>query len=140
MTPLRALLAVLTLTGAAACGDTIVNLPTTPSATTSTSTPAVVKSTIEFRVTGNASSVRIRYSSPTDGLTQVVSTLPYSNRFVTTEEALFLSLEATPIAYSGITNYPFVSAQILVNGAVFREATSNEFFLYTLAIQGTWRR
>ncbi len=135
---LLALLAGLSLT-VAACGDTIVNLPTTPSQTTPT-TPAVVKSTIEFRVTGNATSVRIRYSSPTDGLAQVVTTLPYFTSFTTTSDSLFLSIEATPISYSAITNYPFLSIQILVNGTLFREATSTDFLLYTISTQGNWRR
>jgi hypothetical protein len=135
------LLPLLALT-LAACGDTIVNLPTQPSnqATTTGTTPAVVKSTIEFRVVGNPTSVRVRFSSPSEGLTQVVTTLPYSITFTTTADTLFLSLEATPIAYSFLTDYPFLSAQIVANGTLFREDTSNEFLLRTIAVSGTWRR
>lgn len=125
----------------AGCGDTIVNLPTTPTPTNQIpTTPAVVRSTIEFRVTGNATSVRVRYSTPSDGLAQVVTTLPYSTAFTTVVDSLFLSLEVTPIAYSLITNYPFLSIQIIANGALFREATSNEFILNPLSVNGTWRR
>jgi hypothetical protein len=113
-----------------------INLPTEPTPTT----PAVVRSTIEFRVIGNPTSVRVRYSTPTDGLTQVVTTLPYSTAFTTVVDSMFLSLEVTPIAYSLITNYPFLSIQIVANGALFREATSNEFILNTLQVNGTWRR
>jgi hypothetical protein len=127
----------------AACGDTIVNLPTQPSTavtTTTGTTPAVVKSTIEFRVVGNPTSVRVRFSSPSEGLTQVVTTLPYSITFTTTADTLFLSLEATPIAYSVLTDYPFLSTQIVANGTLFREDTSNEFLLRTITVSGTWRR
>jgi hypothetical protein len=129
-------LAVLTLTLGAACGDTIVNVPNPPTAPTN----PVVTSRIEFRVTGNATSVRVRYSSPTDGLAQTVTTLPYFATFTTTSDSLFLSIEATPISYSAITNYPFLSIQILVNGNLFREATSTDFLLYTISANGTWRR
>lgn len=138
MRSLRAVLLPLLALTLAACGDTIVNLPTQPS--NQTTTPAVVKSTIEFRVVGNPTSVRVRFSSPGEGLTQLVTTLPYSVTFTTTADSLFLSLEATPISYSFITDYPFLSTQIVVNGTVFREATSNEFLLHTLTVTGTWRR
>jgi hypothetical protein len=125
----------------AACGDTIVNIPTQPSnQTTTPTTPAVVKSTVEFRVVGNPTSVRVRFSSPSEGLAQFTTTLPYSISFTTTADNLFLSLEATPISYSALTDYPFLSVQIVVNGSLFREATSNEFFLKTLSVNGTWRR
>jgi len=122
-----------------ACGDTIVNVPTTPTPTTP-ATPPVVRSTIEFRVVGNASSVRVRYSAPADGLTQVVTTLPYQNSFVTTAESMFLSLEGTPVSYPFAVVFPFLSIQIVVNGNTFREATANEFLLNTLQVSGTWRR
>ena len=133
------LLALVVLTLPAACGDTIVNVPTQPSNQTTT-TPAVVKSTVEFRVVGNPLSVRVRFSSPAEGLSQFTTTLPYSISFTTTADNLFLSLEATPISYSALTDYPFLSVQIVVNGSLFREATSNEFFLKTLSVNGTWRR
>lgn len=113
-----------------------INLPTEPTKPA----PTVVRSTIEFRVVGNPTSVRVRYATPVDGLVQVVTTLPYSNTFTTTVESMFLSLEATPLGYSALTLFPFCSIQIVVNGATFREATSNEFILNTLSVNGTWRR
>lgn len=121
-----------------ACGDTIVNVPTQPSAVV-TPTPTVVTTRIGFRVSGNASSVRIRYSTERDGLVQTVSTLPYFTSFNTTADNLFLSLEVTPISYS-VFQFPFLSAQITADGNLFREATSNEFLLNTLTVSGTWRR
>lgn len=141
MTPIRTAILVSIALTCAACGDTIVNIPTQPSQVQQTpTTPPVVKSTVEFRVTGNPTSVRVRFSAPSDGISQVVTTLPYTTSFSTTADTLFLSLDATPIAYSFATDFPFLSIRILVNGAVFREATSNEFLLHTLAIDGTWRR
>jgi len=138
MPTLRASLLVAIAAVALACGDTIVNVPTAPDRT-STQQPAIVNTTIEFRVLGNPSSVRVRYSAPADGLTQVVTTLPYSSRFTTTATNLFLSLEATPISYSVLAN-PFLGVQIVVGGSLFREATSNEFLLNTLSVSGTWRQ
>jgi hypothetical protein len=128
--------ALLALMIAGCDREITINLPTEPKP----ATPTVVRSTIEFRVIGNPTSVRVRYSTPTDGLTQVVTTLPYSTAFTTVVDSLFLSLEVTPIAYSLITNYPFLSIQIIANGSLFREATSNEFILNPLQVNGTWRR
>ena len=120
-----------------ACGDTIVNVPTAP--TTVSTTPTVVNTKIEFRVTGNPNSVRIRYSTERDGLIQTVTTLPFFTSFTTTSDNLFLSLEVTPISYS-VLQFPFLSAQIFVGGNLFREATSSEYLLNTLVVNGTWRR
>jgi len=134
------LVAVLALAlSAFRCGDTVVTtVPTSPTPTTKA--PEVIRTTIEFRVVGNASSVRVRYSSPVDGLAQVVTALPYFNSFVTTTDTMFLSLEVLPIAYPFVLNYPFLSIQIVINGAMFREASSQEFILNPLQIFGTWRR
>jgi len=120
------------------CGDTIVTIPTAPQE--KQTAPAVVRTTIEFRVVGNASAVRVRYSAPTDGLTQVITSLPYSSSFTTTADSMFLSLEALPIAYPIVLNFPFLSVQIVTGAVMFREATSNEFILNPLLISGTWRR
>jgi hypothetical protein len=121
------------------CGDTIVNVPTTPSQTPTTPTP-VPRTTIEFRVVGNASSARVRYSTPIDGLTQVVTSLPYGNSFTTAATTMFLSLEATPISYPLLSGNPFLAIQIVVNGSLFREATANDTALNTLSVSGTWRQ
>ena len=129
------LILVLLLGG---CTD-IVYPPTSPDAVArNPTTPKNVK--IEYRVSGNATSVRIRFSNNEDGLSQVVTTLPYTNTFSTESDSLFVSLDVTPISYSALTTFPFLSAQIFVDGKLFREATSNEFLLNTLAVSGTWRR
>ena len=121
------------------CGDTVINnVPTGP--TPQTKAPEVIRTTIEFRVVGNASAVRVRYSSPADGLTQVITSLPYSSGFTTEAASMFLSLEALPIQYPLVLNFPFLSVQIVAGGNLFREATSNEFILNPLLISGTWRR
>jgi hypothetical protein len=132
---------------AASCGDTVINPPTYPAPIAPTPTPqpaptpppAPRSNTIEFRVSGNASSARIRFSNPVDGLTQVITGLPYIVEATTTQTIIFLSLDVTPIAYPiGITA-PFLSAQIVVNGSLFREATATDTALNTLSVNGTWR-
>jgi hypothetical protein len=123
------------------CGDTIVNVPTAPTPTpTATPTPAPAPNVIAFRVIGNPTSVRVRYSTPVDGLGQVITTLPYFNTISTTARTMFLSLEATPTSYPIGTLFPFLSVQIVVNDQVFREATSQDFLLSTLSVSGTWRQ
>jgi hypothetical protein len=133
---MRSFLVVLVALAVAGCGDTIVNIPTTPTPTT----PAVVKHTIQFRVLGNATSARVRYSTPTDGLGQVVTSLPYFNTFTVSGDSLFLSLEATPISYGFAVLYPFLSVQIAVDNTVFREATTQDFLLQPLSTSGQWRQ
>ena len=133
------LLALIAVISCAGCGDTIVNYPspTSPTVVTDTTSKA---STIQFRVTGNAQSVRVRYSNERDGLVQTVTTLPFFTSFTSTSSNLFLSLEVTPISFSAITDYPFLNAQIFVNGDLFREASSTSFFLNTISVDGTWRK
>lgn len=123
-----------------ACGDTIVNVPTAPTTTTPVTATPAPKTTIEFRVLGNATAVRVRYSTPIDGLTQVVTSLPYGNSFSTAATSMFLSLEVTPISYPLLSGNPFLAIQIVVNGALFREATANDLTLTTLSVSGTWRQ
>ena len=103
-------------------------------------TPKVITSKIQFRVSGNALSVKIRYSNERDGLIQLTTTLPYFTSFNTTSDNLFLSLEVTPITFAGTTEFPFLNAQIFVNGDLFREASSTSSFLNTISVDGTWRR
>jgi len=136
---MRTFLAALIALSVAGCGDTNVWIPTAPSDQATPAVVAVVKSTISFRVFGNASQVRIRYSTPIDGLTQVVTSLPYTNTFTTVDQSMFLSLEGTPLIYPVILN-PFFSVQIVTDGVLFREATANDFTANTLSVSGTWRR
>ena len=126
---------VCALTMAACRGETII-VPAAP-----TPVPAApTKHTIQFRVTGNASSVRVRYSEPIDGLGQVVTSLPYFNTLTIAGDSLFLSLEGTPLNYGGAVFFPFLSVQIVVDNTVFREATSQDFLLSPLSVSGQWRQ
>lgn len=136
---MRILSAALLTLAVVGCGDTIVNLPTTPTPTPATPTPAP-RTMIEFRVVGNASAVRVRYSTPIDGLAQVITSLPYGNSFTTAASSMFLSLEATPITYPILMGNPFLAIQIVAGGVLFREATANDLTLNTLAVSGTWRQ
>jgi len=135
---MRSIVVVLAL-ALCGCGDTVINVPTPTAPTPTPATPAP-RTTIEFRVVGNAAAVRVRYSTPIDGLTQVVTSLPYGNSFSTAATTMFLSLEATPIAYPLLSGNPFLAIQIVVNGALFREATANDTALNTLSVSGTWRQ
>jgi hypothetical protein len=120
------------------CDKTVNNnYPITP---TPVPSDKVVTSKIEFRVTGNANSVRVKYFTPSDGLIQSVTTLPFTISFNTTLDELFLSLDVTPLSYNASVNFPFLSAQIFVNGNLFREVTSTDVILNTLSISGNWRR
>jgi hypothetical protein len=138
--PWRTLFGVSLLAVAIACRPTTIvnNLPNDPSPAVVTA--VVVKHTIQFRVNGNATSVRVRYSTPIDGLGQVVTSLPYFNTLVVAGDSLFLSLEGTPISYGFAVFYPFFSVQIVVDNNVFREATTQDFLLAPLSISGQWRQ
>ena len=98
------------------------------------------RDTIEFRITGNATGVKVRYNNSLDGLIQFQTTLPYSISFTNSKDTIFLSLEATPAGYNTATFSPFLSVQIYVNVVLFREASSNDFLLGTLSVSGTFRR
>jgi hypothetical protein len=127
------------------CGCTQVAYPPgsdtrkSPTGPTSPS-PSTDEVKIEFRVNGNATNVRIRFSNAQDGLTQIITTMPWVTTLTTRDDSMFVSLEATPISYSALTVFPFLSVQIFADGKLFRESTSNEFLLNTLAVSGTWRR
>lgn len=112
--------------------DITINLPTDPS--------KPIVSTIELRVLGNAQTVRIRHVNPVDGLSQLHTVLPYIVTIKTDLDVMFLSLDVTPTSYSFDVIAPFISAQIFVNGALFREASSADFALSTVSVSGTWRR
>jgi hypothetical protein len=132
MKRLSIILGLFLATTVAACGDTVYQV--TPPAPTAPS-----RTSIEFRVSGNASSARIRYANPVDGLTQVVTSLPYVIELATTQDNFFLSLDVTPLSYPFFVPNPFMSAQIIVNGFLFREATSNDTLMNTLSVSGTYR-
>ena len=130
------------------CSDTNIIVPTAPTAYPTTGTPGlppgapvpVTAAKIEFRVSGNATGARVRYATSTDGSSQVTSALPFVFTIAVAQPSIFLSLAATPLSYGflGLSS-PFMSAQIFVNGILFREATSSDFFLSTVSASGTWR-
>jgi hypothetical protein len=128
------LLAALTL----ACGDTIVNVPTTP--TPLPTTPVVTKDVIEYHVTGNAIGAKVKYSSSVEGLNQTTTTLPFQTLITTSGTSTFLFLEATPTGYSALVANPFVAVQIFVNGTLFRESATTSAFNETVSVSGTYRR
>ena len=136
---LLSLLLCLTLIGCSEVNtsdDSSTRSPTNPSPT-----PTPVRQVkIEFRVTGNPLQARIRLSNAIDGLSQVTTTLPFVSTISTTEESMFLSLEATPSGYASGSVFPFLSVQIFADGKLFREDNSNDFTLNTLTVSGTWRR
>lgn len=136
--PWRILLLVVLGALALACRQRTYVTVTAPTAVPTT--PAVVKHTIQFRVLGNPTSVRVRYSTPVDGLGQVVTSLPYFNTVTLTGDSLFLSLEGTPISWASAIQFPFLSIQIVVDNVVFREATSQEFNGAPLATSGQWHQ
>lgn len=129
------LLALLTI----GCGDTIIHneLPTSPTQTTTTTAPK--SNLFEFRVSGNADLVRIVYSTPVDGSTQVVTSLPYQASFTSSASEIFLTISIVPISFPVQVAYPFISAQIVVNGNVFRQASSSLALSNPLEVSGTWR-
>lgn len=133
------LLTCVLLTGSFSCTRTYISVPNQPSSVATDATKTPVSATIQFRVTGNANSVRVRYSTERDGLVQTTTTLPFFTSFTTKSDNLFISLEVTAVSYS-VIQFPFLSAQVLVDGNLFREATSNEFLLNTITVNGTWRR
>lgn len=129
-----------------ACSDTNIIVPTSPTSVyppTGTNNPnvpvPVTTNKIEFRVTGNATGARIRYSNSNDGIAQVTTVLPFVFNITTNQQSIFLSLEATPTGYSSFTISPFVAAQIFVNGLLFRETASSDFLFTTITVSGTWR-
>ena len=131
---LAALLVALVVV--AGCGDT--NIYQNPLGPSPPGAPAT-RHSIEFRVSGNANGARIRFADPVDGITQVLTALPYVVEASTTQATIFLSLDVTPTAYPFAILAPFLSAQIVVDGALFREATSADTSLNTLSVSGTWR-
>lgn len=137
---MRSFLVAVVALSVVACGDHYITVPVTPSTLPSPGTVAAVRAVVEFRALGTPTSVRLRYSSPADGLNQVVTTLPYFAKFESTTDALFLSLEGMPLAFDSFSTTPFFAIQIVVNGSLFREATSADFLFNALSVSGTWRR
>jgi len=125
---------------AISCGDTIIQVPNAPSTIPVTKDPVIQAAVVEFRVIGNASNARVRFLTPLDGLSQITTTLPYYDSFASAQNNLFLSLEAAPVGYPISVSEPFLQIQIFVNGILFRESSSADFFLNPISVSGTWRK
>ena len=138
MTSLSRLVVTVLAALTVACGDTIVNVPTTPTPTTTT--PVVTKDKIQFVAIGNALAARVKFSSSVEGLNQVTTTLPFQSTVTSSADGTFLFLEATPTGYSALVVNPFVAVQIFVNGSLFREAATTSSFNETVSVSGTYRR
>jgi hypothetical protein len=96
--------------------------------------PGAADTVVEFRVTGDLPIVTVRVSNSLDGLTQITTVLPYSQRItIHNEPLMFLALDARAVG-SG-----FLHVAIFVNGTMFREASTSTFAPF-VAVSGTYRR
>lgn len=144
---MKQILLVAILSALVGCSETRINDNpnggfssfTTPTQPTVPANPAPVIRKFEFRVNGNAQQIRVLYSTPNDGLVQVISAVPFSASFVSADTSLFLTMDVTPISFPVTVIYPFLTAQILVNDIVFRSANSVTFLSEPLSVSGTWR-
>jgi hypothetical protein len=89
------------------------------SPTTPTPVPAPVVHTVEFRVLGTVPLADITYGSAQDGTTMTETSVPWTASFKTTRTSLFVYLKAQS-SFTGT-----ISAQIFVDGVLFREASNN---------------
>jgi hypothetical protein len=108
------MLVLLLLAGLPGCSDEINNYTTV--APTPVAPP--VPDRIEYRVIGTFDRVTVRHSNQQDGTTQLTTGLPYVTSFTTLAESMFVSLDVSARGEG------FLQVQIMVNGAVVREATS----------------
>jgi hypothetical protein len=51
---------------------------------------------------------------------------------------MFLAIDVTPFGFPENHPSPFMSAQIFVNGVLFREASASDGL--TISVSGTWRK
>lgn len=130
-------LAIIFLTVfALSCGDDINLLSDSPTA------PSQTKNKVEFRVFGSnlsTTQVTIRHTNSIDGMTNFTGLVPYLSSFDSTDDSVFLYLEATANPFSSFPA-PNLQVQIFVDGRLFREgAAQGTFPLYAQAA-GTFRR
>jgi len=137
---MKRLLVVALLVGIAGCNDIrTYDSSTSPSSPNGGSNPPSGfngRDVIEYRVNGIAPSATIRYFNSFDGLTQVVTTIPFSTRVELKSTSLFLSLDASTGPFNVST---FLSVQIFVNGIIFKEASTNGLNP-SLSVSGTYRQ
>ena len=89
----------------------------------------------EFRVTGDMRRVMITISSTTEGITKVITDLPWFTTIRSTRESMFLSISAE--AEQDVGNLGTIVVQIFVNGLLFREASASGFDP-AAAVSGSW--
>lgn len=145
------LLVVATLAGGVACtkvynggdrdGGLISNpiVPSNPCEQTVPRCDQVKTDTIEFRVTGNFSSVLVRHTNSLDGTSVIQTGLPWFFQITNTKDNVFLSLDVSATSSSQTAGTAFLNAQIFVNGVLFREVTSTSF-APAVSVNGTYRR
>lgn len=125
-------------------GCTKIYLPDQPSPVTNTPItdpiPKIIHDSITFHVIGNALAAKIKYSDSANGLNQVTTTLPFQITLDSTKDNTFVSLEATSTGFGALVANPFLEVQILINGVLFREASTASFFLDTISVSGTYKR
>jgi len=129
------ILALVLLLAVAGCDRTYYyGAPTSPTPPpTEPATPVVKPDVVEFRVDGTLQKAVLRINNPLDGLTQVVTDLPYFQTIsVTGRDQIFLSLDASAIGVG------YLHAAIFVNGFLFREASSTQVNP-SVSVIGTYR-
>jgi hypothetical protein len=87
--------------------------------------------TIEYRVLGTARLAYIVYTSSIHGSTELTTGLPWFASFRTDKDKVFVSL------YARAENAGTVRVQVLVNGEIFREASTDGFFGSAVEVSGT---
>jgi MmpS family membrane protein len=118
--PLRSLgLLVLLALAGSGCVKNYPPLPSDSTDPTTAPTPVPVSHTVEFRVLGTVPLTDITYGNSQDGTTMTETTVPWAASFKTTRTTLFVYLKAQS-AFSGT-----ITAQIFVDGTLFREASNN---------------
>ena len=107
----------------------IARNPTAP-----TPPPVVVPRTytVEYRVIGTARRANIIYSSTIHGSTELTTGLPWFASFRTNSDRVFVSLFAKAEG-SGV-----LRIQILVDGVLFREASTDGFYGTEVEVSGTF--
>jgi hypothetical protein len=126
----RALLVALLLPLLACSHETVQNGVRDPVGTGTEPTPlppVVPTITVEYRVTGTIPNTNITYFSAQQGTAQVVTDLPWTVRYTTSELHPFLFLQAETPLDNFVTGS--LTVQIFVNDVLFREARGTGFTL-----------
>ncbi len=103
-----------------------------PTAPTPIPIPVARLYTVEYRVIGTARRANIIYASTIHGSTELTTGLPWFASFRTNNDRVFVSLFARAEG-SGT-----VRVQILVDGVLFREASTDGFFGTEVEVSGTF--